>query len=204
MIGYLRGKILEKRPPIVLVDVGGIGYEVQVPMTTFYHLPEVDQETSLRIHFVVREDAQLLYGFINENDRELFRALIKVSGVGPKLALTILSGMNSVEFSACVQTNDVSHLVRLPGIGKKTAERLLVEMRDRLPEAQLSTAPSPSMGGTMVSHAPSPVNDAISALIALGYKPQEARRAISRLPAEGINSETLIRQALQADAARAL
>jgi len=132
MIGRIRGNLIHKQPPVILVEVGGVGYELQVPMTTLFQLPELGTEVSLVTHFVVREDAQLLYGFIHEADRTLFRQLIKVSGVGPKLALTILSGMDSNSFVRCVQRDDISSLVALPGVGKKTAERLLVEMRDRL------------------------------------------------------------------------
>ena len=132
MIGRIRGVLVLKQPPDILVEVGGVGYEIQVPMTTLFQLPEVGAEVSLVTHFVVREDAQLLYGFIDERDRGLFRQLIKVSGVGPKLALTILSGMDSSSFARCVQRDDIASLVALPGVGKKTAERLLVEMRDKL------------------------------------------------------------------------
>ena len=132
MIGRIRGSLVYKQPPDILVEVGGVGYELQVPMTTLFQLPELGSEVSLVTHFVVREDAQLLYGFIDERDRSLFRQLIKVSGVGPKLALTILSGMDSTSFARCVQRDDISSLIALPGVGKKTAERLLVEMRDKL------------------------------------------------------------------------
>ena len=132
MIGRIRGILVDKQPPDILVEVGGVGYELQVPMTTLFQLPGLGSEVSLLTHFVVREDAQLLYGFIDERDRHLFRQLIKVSGVGPKLALTILSGMDAGSFARCVQRDDISSLVALPGVGKKTAERLLVEMRDKL------------------------------------------------------------------------
>ena len=132
MIGRIRGTVAQKQPPDILVEVGGVGYELQVPMTTLFQLPELGSEVSLLTHFVVREDAQLLYGFIDERDRGLFRQLIKVSGVGPKLALTILSGMDADSFTRCVHREDVAALVALPGVGKKTAERLLVEMRDKL------------------------------------------------------------------------
>ena len=132
MIGRIRGTLVYKQPPDILVEAGGVGYEVQVPMTTLFQLPELGEELTLVTHFVVREDAQLLYGFIQERDRQLFRQLIKVNGVGPKLALTILSGMDSASFARCVQRDDITSLVALPGVGKKTAERLLIEMRDKL------------------------------------------------------------------------
>src|SRR6187401_3630447 len=132
MIGRIRGKLVHKQAPHILVEVGGVGYELQVPMTTLFQLPELGAEVALVTHFVVREDAQLLYGFIEEGDRSLFRQLIRVSGVGPKLALAILSGMDAHSFARCVQRDDISSLTALPGVGKKTAERLLVEMRDKL------------------------------------------------------------------------
>ena len=132
MIGSLRGVLVAKQPPEILVDVGGIGYELQVPMTTLFQLPALGQEVALVTHFAVREDAQVLYGFIDARDRELFRNLVRVSGVGPKLALAILSGMDADSFVRCVQRDDTASLVALPGVGRKTAERLLVEMRDRL------------------------------------------------------------------------
>src|SRR6056297_2410673 len=132
MIGRLRGVIVTRQPPEILVDVAGVGYELQVPMSTFFRLPAVGEEVSLVTHFVVREDAQLLYGFADERDRVLFRSLIRVSGVGPKLALTLLSGMDADSFVRCVQRDDLASLVALPGVGRKTAERLLVEMRDKL------------------------------------------------------------------------
>ena len=132
MIGRIRGTILEKQAPQLLIDVQGIGYEVQVSLNTFFDLPNINEPVSLHTHFVVREDVQLLYGFGDDSERQLFRELIRISGVGPKLALAILSGMSAPEFVSCVQNNDSATLVRLPGVGKKTAERLLVEMRDRL------------------------------------------------------------------------
>ena len=191
---------MHKQPPDILVDVGGVGYELQVPMTTLFQLPQMGAEVSLVTHFVVREDAQLLYGFIDERDRRLFRQLIKVSGVGPKLALTILSGMDSSSFARCVQRDDISSLVALPGVGKKTAERLLVEMRDKLKDwfgggdAELAPA---SAGG-----APAPlantIADAEGALIALGYKPQEASRMVAAVNDDSVaSSEDLIRRALK-------
>jgi len=191
---------VHKQPPDILVDVSGVGYEVQVPMTTLFQLPQLGDEVSLVTHFVVREDAQLLYGFIDERDRRLFRQLIKVSGVGPKLALTILSGMDSSSFARCVQRDDISSLVALPGVGKKTAERLLVEMRDKLKdwfgsdEAQVSLV----TGGEDRVPAANNVADAEGALIALGYKPQEASRMVAAVNDDCVaSSEDLIRRALK-------
>jgi Holliday junction DNA helicase RuvA len=167
MIGRIRGNLVHKQPPVILVETGGVGYEIQVPMTTLFQLPELGAPVSLVTHFVVREDAQLLYGFIDERDRILFRQLIKVNGVGPKLALTILSGMDANSFVRCIQRDDMSSLVALPGVGKKTAERDIV-------------------------------SDAEGALIALGYKPQDATRMVAAVNEDSItDSEELIRLALK-------
>lgn len=196
MIGQISGVLIEKQAPDILVDVSGIGYELQVPMTTLYLLPELGQQVKLFTHFVVREDAQLLYGFVVEKDRALFRALIKVNGVGPKLALTILSGMDGNSFASCVLAGDSAALVKLPGVGKKTAERLVIEMRDRLKDWQVDSVEGVnrvegSLGGGIVA-------DAESALVALGYKVQEASRAIAAVNSDSVtNSEDLIRLALQ-------
>ena len=199
MIGRIRGNLVHKQPPDILVEVGGVGYELQVPMTTLFLLPELGAEVSLVTHFVVREDAQLLYGFIDERDRALFRQLIKVSGVGPKLALTILSGMDSASFARCVQRDDISALVALPGVGKKTAERLLVEMRDKLKDwlGQMQTE-LPTGSGASVASASDRVGDAESALISLGYKPAEAARVVAAVNDDSVSdSEELIRRALK-------
>ena len=198
MIGCLRGVLVARQPPEILVDVAGIGYEVQVPMSTFFRLPAVGEEVSLVTHFVVREDAQLLYGFIDERDRMLFRNLIRVSGVGPKLALTLLSGMDAESFVRCVQREDLASMVALPGVGRKTAERLLVEMRDKLKD-WIGDGSTP--GATGVQHAP-PGNDiaadAEGALVALGYKPAEAARLVSAVKDDSVaDSEELIRRALR-------
>ncbi len=197
MIGRITGTLLAKQAPDILLDVGGVGYEVQVPMTTLYELPDIGVQTTLFTHFVVREDAQLLYGFNRERDRTLFRALIKVSGVGPKLGLAILSGMDADAFVYSVQHDDTSTLVQLPGVGKKTAERLLIEMRDRLQGWMLeldsagSSTPASSDKRDMLA-------DAESALIALGYKPAEASKAVAAANDEDVaSSEELIRSALQ-------
>lgn len=201
MIGRIRGTLLHKQPPNILVEVGGVGYELQVPMTTLFQLPELGTEVTLVTHFVVREDAQLLYGFINERDRILFRQLIKVNGVGPKLGLTILSGMDANSFARCVQRDDISSLVALPGVGKKTAERLLIEMRDKLKDwlAQPENADLPGVAAS--SSGPATIDivaDAEGALIALGYKPQEASRMVTSVNDDDVtNSEELIRRALK-------
>jgi Holliday junction DNA helicase RuvA len=201
MIGRIRGTLIYKQPPEILVEVGGVGYEVQVPLTTLFQLPAPGSEVSLVTHFVVREDAQLLYGFADERERGLFRELIKISGVGPKLALTILSGMDASSFARCVQRDDISSLMALPGVGKKTAERLLVEMRDKLKDwldqmggnVKLATS-----DGVAMAVQSDMVADAESALIALGYKPQEASRAVSAVNDDSVkDSEELIRRALK-------
>lgn len=197
MIGRLSGTLLHKRPPEIVVDVGGVGYELQVPMTTLFQLPGVGETVTLVTHHAVREDAHTLYGFADERDRQLFRGLIKVSGVGPKLALTILSGMDSEHFARAVQGGDVSALVALPGVGKKTAERLLVEMRDRIAAwrepGDAGAAPSAAAGPRPDKRA-----DAEQALVALGYKPAEAARLVAAVDDERIgDSEELIRLALR-------
>ncbi len=198
MIGRIRGTLVHKQPPDVLVEVGGVGYELQVPMTTLFQLPELGSEVSLLTHFVVREDAQLLYGFIHERDRSLFRQLIKVSGVGPKLALTILSGMDSSSFARCVQRDDISSLVALPGVGKKTAERLLVDMRDKLKDWLVPGAGEALAAGESLAPVTDIVADAEGALIALGYKPQEASRMVTAVNDDSVaDSEDLIRRALK-------
>jgi Holliday junction DNA helicase RuvA len=189
MIGRLQGILLEKDEGEVLLDVNGVGYEVEVPASSFYQLPDKGHAVMLYTHFVVREDAQLLYGFIERKDRSLFRLLIKVNGVGPKMALGLLSSMDSGQFVACVARNDVNALVKLPGIGKKTAERLLIEMRDRLKDWELEFG---SAGKTAALNIPRP-NDALqeaeSALLSLGYKPQEAARVVMTAAAALENDE---------------
>ena len=196
MIGYLRGKLIVKTPPLLLLDVQGVGYEVEAPMTTFYNLPALGEEVILHTHLVVREDAHILFGFSGASERLLFRSLIKVNSVGPKLALTILSGLSSDEFHRCINDNDAQALVRLPGIGKKTAERLIIEMRDRLP----GLGASPTDNGTadnIMPGAGNPRQEAISALVSLGYKTQDASRMIQNLATEDKSCEELIRLALQ-------
>ncbi len=200
MIGRLSGILIQKQPPSLMIDVHGVGYEVQAPMSTFYQLPELDHPVVLLIHMVVREDAQLLYGFYSESERLLFRSLIKVNGVGPKLALTILSGISADEFVQVIKNNDESGLVRLPGIGKKTAQRLIVEMRDRLDDWK-NDSPD-SMGKTStesetLTSEQDMIREAVSAMIALGYKPAEASKMISQLDVQDKSSEMLIKQALK-------
>lgn len=199
MIGRLRGTLLEKQAPRVLLDVNGVGYELEVPMTTLYRLPEPGQEVILHTHFVVREDAQLLYGFDNVAERELFRQLIKVNGVGPKIALAMLSGMEGGELVRCLQDHDLKTLTRLPGIGKKTAERLLVEMQDKIRDFEqwFPLLPSTMPASPTKRTAKIEISEAESALIALGYRPQEAAKAIAALDTEGMRSEEIIRQALR-------
>lgn len=202
MIGRITGTLILKQAPDILVDIGGIGYEVLVPMSTLYQLPEVGQLMSLHTHFVVREDAQILYGFHDLQERVLFRALIKVNGVGPKMALAILSGMEVQDFVKTVRSNDVASLVNMPGIGKKTAERLIVEMRDRLKEWDFSDAGQARVESVIDS--PDMTREAETALISLGYKPQQASRAVSqalrdyaRDEVDVKDSEMLIRAALK-------
>ena len=195
MIGLLSGKILSKQPPRLLLDVHGVGYEVDAPMTTFYDLPAVGAEVTLFTHLAVRDDAHTLYGFAKVTDRDLFRSLLRVNGVGARLALTILSGMDTQTFVSCVQEANSDALVRLPGVGKKTAERLIIELRDRLEAFSGVVTSSP---GGVASAAASPVEDAVSALVGLGYKPNEASRMVRSINAADLSSEEIIRQALQA------
>jgi len=196
MIGRLAGKIVSRKPPFLLIDVQGVGYEVEAPMSTFFAL-QGDGPVVLITHMVVREDAQLLYGFASEAERDLFRSLIKVSGIGPRMALAILSGMTASQFRECVMHGDTAPLVKLPGIGRKTAERLLIEMRDRLGDGPVAEGASLPSGSATAPK--SSVDEAISALVALGYKPPEASRMIRGLPdAESLDTEQLIRQALKA------
>jgi Holliday junction DNA helicase RuvA len=198
VIGRLRGTLVEKHPPHLILDVNGVGYELEVPMTTLYRLPAVGEALILHTHLVVREDAQLLYGFADKRDRQLFRELIRLNGVGPKLALALMSGLEVDELVRCVQAQDTSVLVKVPGVGKKTAERLLVELKDRFKAWE--TLPGLSGLGIEPS-AEAPVSnaesDALSALLSLGYKPQEASRAVAAVKEDGLSSEDLIRRALK-------
>lgn len=199
MIGYLRGKIIEKEPPVLLLDVGGVGYQLEASMNTFYTLSastEPEAQVALHVHTVVREDAFLLYGFASKDERALFQALLKVNGVGPRVALAILSTLSASEFALCIHHEDSAALVRVPGIGKKTAERLLVEMRDRVPALEGDAAQAPGAGS---GSSGSGVGDATSALIALGFRAADASRAVREVPdAQSESSENLIRLALKA------
>ena len=189
MIGSVRGRIVSKTPPQLLVEAGGLGYELEAPMSTFFHLPAVGDEVRLLTHLVVREDAHVLYAFGTEGERRLFRSLIKVSGVGPKIALALLSGISVEAFALCVQSENVAALIKVPGIGRKTAERLVVEMRDRL-----------EAGGGATSAVPvgaSPEAEAFGALVALGYKPVEATRLLKAVGPGTHSTEELIRRALK-------
>ena len=196
MISRLRGLLIEKQPPLLIIEVQGVGYEVSAPMSTFYNLPEINSEVILLTHFSVREDAHVLYGFLNESERTLFRDLIKVSGIGPKLSLSILSSMELTTFVQCIHNSDTARLIRIPGVGKKMAERLVIEMRDRLQTWNTSVTPSPTTI-TIAQAITSPIDDAISALIALGYKPNDASRWVHGVAEDGLTSEVLIRRALQ-------
>ena len=198
MIGRLQGTILEKQPPTILLDVQGVGYELEASMSTFYNLPECGENIVLHTHLVVREDAQLLYAFYTLSERLMFRNLIKISGVGPKLALTILSGMSAEDFTRCILEEDSKALTRLPGVGKKTAERLVIELKDRLEKEGAANLPGVSgTSGAKVERQTSPVNDAVSALISLGYKAQQASQMVRDLDVENRSTEEIIRAALQ-------
>jgi len=192
MIGSLNGLIISKKPSEVLLEVNGIGYEVYIPLSTSFKLPSVDQTVQLLTHLIVREDQHTLYGFITEDERKLFRALIKISGVGPKLALTILSGINVEGFIRSVQMQDVDTLVHLPGIGKKTAERLLVEMKDKV--GQMGDI---ALNDAIESKDLRIIQEAHNALTSLGYKSVEARKILDGIDSNGLTVEALLKQALQ-------
>jgi Holliday junction DNA helicase RuvA len=198
LIGFLRGRLAAKHPPVLLLDVGGVGYEIEAPMSTFYGLPAVGADIMLHTHLVVREDAHILFGFGTERERSLFRELIKISGVGPRIALGILSGASVDEFHRCVEAQDAASLTRIPGIGRKTAERLIIEMRDRL--KALATGQSFEVRGPAgtTAAAPSPQAEAFSALVALGYKPPEVTRLLQKIDPSVTTTEELIRHALRA------
>lgn len=196
MIGRLEGVLLENKVPDVLLDVSGVGYEVSVPLSTGFRLPRVGEQVVLFTHLAIREDAHQLFGFHSRQERSLFRSLIKTSGVGPKLALAILSGMEPDRFVQCIHNDDVTLLVKIPGVGKKTAERLIVEMRDRLKDfgGAVDLLSSPQQHSAPAHSAEA---DAETALVALGYKPQQATKAIARVAQPGMTSEALIRAALK-------
>lgn len=202
MIGRLRGSLIEKNSPEILIECNGIGYEVTMPMTSIYALPDINEEAIIYTHFVVREDAQLLYGFANKIERKLFRLVVKVNGVGPKLGLAILSSMSADQFVSCVVHDDLATIVKIPGVGKKTAERLLIEMRDRIKDWQTdndtgspeSFALNVQQSETFTSNAK---GDAINALVSLGYSQSQADKAIKTIYKADMSSEDLIRDALK-------
>ncbi len=199
MIGRLNGVLVEKQPPEILLEVSGVGYEVQMPMTCFYDLPKVGDNAIVYTHFVVREDAQLLFGFNNKTERALFRELLKANGVGPKLGLAILSGMSAQQFVSCVNNEDATALVKLPGVGKKTAERLVLEMKDRLKNwgndlftpFSDSAVIEPASDATIANNA---ADDAVSALVALGYKLPQAQKAVKSVSKTDMSTEVLIKE----------
>jgi Holliday junction DNA helicase RuvA len=202
MIGSLRGRLTVKQPPQLLIEVGGVGYELEAPMSTFYALPATGEEIRLLTHLVVREDAQVLYGFVREEERRLFRLLIKVSGVGPKIALAILSGSDADGFASCIAAGDTASLIRIPGVGRKTAERLILELRDRV---TVDAGATPTLGEAVGG---GPRGEALAALSALGYRPAEATRMVDAAVGEGgagaadapTSTEEIIRRALQSAA----
>ena len=190
MIGKLNGKLIEKRPPVIVIDCHGVGYEVEAPMSTIYELPEIGENVVLCTHLAIRDDAHLLYGFLTESERKLFRALLKINGVGTKMALVILSGMSVSDFFSCVRSEDWASLVSLPGVGRKTAERLVLDMRDKidkiLPDSEMSSSSQSSI-----------VDDAVSALVSLGYKRQDAEKYVDNLDSNLSTSEEIIREVLK-------
>jgi len=192
MIGRLHGTLLQKEPPTLLLDVGGVGYEIEAPTSTFYDLPAAGERVTLFTHLVVRDDAHLLYGFSRDGQRRLFRSLLKVNGVGPRVALAILSGLSDEELLRCLAQEDIACLTKVPGVGRKTAERLIVELRDKIDLTVSVTSAVRPLAAPL-----DPVQEAVSALIALGYKPQEASRAVSSIAHDGLRSEDIIRQALK-------
>lgn len=193
MIGSIRGVVLAKTPPQIIVECHGLGYEVETPMSTFLELPEVGKEVFLHTHLQVREDAQTLFGFASSAEKALFRSLLKVSGVGAKMGLAILSGMTVDGFARCVQHEDSATLVKIPGVGKKTAERLIIEMRDRLSTDDVA------IGATVtpIGAASDPRGEAFDALVALGYKPAEVKKLLSGVDKDIDSAEDIIRSALR-------
>ena len=185
MIGKISGKLIERHPPQIIVDVHGVGYEIDVPMSTFYHLPATGSEVTLYTHLIVREDAHQLYGFANEQERQVFRQLLKISGIGARTALSVLSGLSVAELYEAVVAQDASRLTKIPGIGRKTAERLLLELKDKL---DVTVAPATATGNQ--------IGDIANALLALGYNGKETQWAVKQLPA-GVNVAEGIRQALK-------
>jgi holliday junction DNA helicase RuvA len=195
MIGRLRGTLLVKQPPQLLIEVAGVGYELEAPMSTFYDLPDVGREVMLHTHLQIKEDAHSLYGFLSDSERGMFRTLLKISGIGAKTALAVLSGASADEFARLIQTGDITALTRIPGIGKKTAERMIVELKDKL-GGFVGTGLSGFKGTTPVPA--DPLSEATVALISLGYKPNEVQILLKKIDTEGLPAEELIRKALQA------
>lgn len=196
MIGFLKGRLAVKQPPLLVVDVGGVGYELEAPMSTFYGLPAIGEAVAVFTHLVVREDAHLLFGFGTESERRLFRSLIKISGVGPKIALGILSGASVADFLRTVEAEDVSMLTRIPGIGRKTSERIIIEMRDSVQKLASPVAVGTEHAGPV----PTPHSEAFAALIALGYKPPEVTRLLKAADEPGLSTTEIIRRALKSAA----
>jgi Holliday junction DNA helicase RuvA len=196
MIGFLKGRLAAKQPPMLMVDVNGVGYELEAPMSTFYGLPGAGEPVALFTHLVVREDAHILFGFGTDSERRLFRGLLKISGVGPKIALGILSGASVEDFLRTIEAEDVAMLMRIPGIGRKTAERVIIEMRDSVQKLA-----APSLGGGLAAvglgAVPSPQSEAFGALIALGYKPPEVTRLLKSADEPGLSTTEIIRRALK-------
>jgi Holliday junction DNA helicase RuvA len=195
MIGRIAGTLLEKSPPQILVDVGGVGYEIDVPMSTFYNLPNIGDKVALVTHLVVREDAHLLFGFLTEAERALFRQLLKISGIGARMALAVLSGLSVSELAQAVALQETGRLVKIPGIGKKTAERLLLELKGKLPVTAVAGAKI-GAGGTAAAAVHDSMSDILNALLALGYSEREALPAMKTLPAD-VDVSGGIRQALK-------
>jgi Holliday junction DNA helicase RuvA len=197
MIGFLKGRLASKQPPALLVDVNGVGYELEAPMSTFYGLPAAGESVALYTHLVVRDDAHILFGFGTESERRLFRGLLKISGVGPKIALGILSGASVDDFLRIIEAEDVAMLTRIPGIGRKTAERVIIEMRDNVQKLAVPTARE---GHALDPAAPNPQGEAFAALIALGYKPPEVTRLLKAADEPGLSTTEIIRRALKSAA----
>jgi Holliday junction DNA helicase RuvA len=198
LIGFLKGRLASKQPPALLVDVGGVGYELEAPMSTFYGLPAAGEPVALFTHLVIREDAHVLFGFGTDSERRLFRSLLKISGVGPKIALGVLSGASVEDFLRIIEAEDIAMLTRIPGIGRKTAERVIIEMRDTVKKFRDATGGL--LGATSLGTPASPQNEAFSALVALGYKPIEVTRLLKLVEAPDLAIEELIRRALKAAA----
>jgi Holliday junction DNA helicase RuvA len=191
MIGSLRGKLASKQAPLIVIECEGVGYEVETPMSTFLELPAVGGELFIHTHLLVREDAHLLYGFASEEERALFRTVLKISGVGAKMGLAILSAMSEADFRRCVEYEDTATLVKIPGVGKKTAERLIIEMRDKFKHSPTSN------DAQRVSAPSSPKSEAVDALVSLGYKVNEVNKLIGQMDVDGMSAEDIIRQALR-------